>query len=269
MIAAVPSLLDCFLLAAGGLLAGALGGLLGLGGGIVLMPLLRFGIGLSPARAAGTCILAVLFTSTGGTCRHVRRGNLHVPSLLPVVLSGVLAAALSSAAFGALARRGRWLDLGIGIVFLLVAARMLHTAFAGRGGARGGKPSGNRLPGTPLSKAGIGVAAGTLPGLLGIGTGGILVPAFTFLLHAPLKTAMAASLACFAATALVSSAFKIAQGYTDLGIALPLCLGTWLGAYLGATLNRRFPAGGLAVLFGALFLYVSAKFLLLSFGVRV
>ncbi|MGD2154300.1 MAG: TSUP family transporter, partial [Gemmatimonadales bacterium] len=71
---------DLPLLLSGGLLAGALGGLLGIGGGIVLMPLLRFVIGLEPAYAAGTCVVAVFFTTLGGSYRHYRLGHLNVRS---------------------------------------------------------------------------------------------------------------------------------------------------------------------------------------------
>ncbi|MFC1706059.1 TSUP family transporter [Planctomycetota bacterium] len=69
-----------------GLGAGGLGGLLGIGGGIVLMPVLRFGVGLPPAIAAGTCVFAVFFTTLGGSFRHHRLGHLNVRSVVPVSL---------------------------------------------------------------------------------------------------------------------------------------------------------------------------------------
>jgi uncharacterized protein len=106
------------------------------------------------------------------------------------------------------------------------------------------------------------VAGGVLPGLFGIGTGGILVPSFAFLLRAPIKTAMAASLTCFCCNAAVSSAFKAAQGFVVFDVAWPLCLGTFLGANLGAILNRRSPSGAVKLLFGAVFAFVALKFLL-------
>ena len=68
---------DVLLLLAGGLLAGVLGGLLGLGGGIILMPLLRFGAGLSPAYAAGTCVIAVFFTTRGHIVHRVSSAKAH------------------------------------------------------------------------------------------------------------------------------------------------------------------------------------------------
>ena len=95
-----------FTLLPGGLLAGALGGLLGIGGGIVLMPVLRFGVGLSPALAAGTCILAVFFTTLGGSYRHYRLGHVELRSIIPIILSGPQACGLFSLLFSYLAQRG-------------------------------------------------------------------------------------------------------------------------------------------------------------------
>jgi len=108
-----------------------------------------------------------------------------------------------------------------------------------------------------------------LPGLLGIGTGSILVPAFTFLMRTPVKTAMAASLVCFSFNAAISSAFKLAQGYVVLDVALVLCLGTLIGATLGAGLNRRFPSGTIKIGFGLVFGYVALKFILAFMGVTI
>ena len=117
------------------------------------------------------------------------------------------------------------------------------------------------LPGSVPHKVTVGVAAGVLPGLVGIGTGGILVPAFTVLLAAPIRTAMAASLACFCGNAAVSAGCKLAQGYLDLEVALPICLGTLVGAGLGVALNLRLPSRGLRLIFGLLFLIIAGRFL--------
>ena len=67
----------------GGIMAGMLGGLLGIGGGILLMPILRFIVGLDPAYAAGTCVVAVFFTTLGGSLKHFKLGHIDFPSILP------------------------------------------------------------------------------------------------------------------------------------------------------------------------------------------
>ena len=108
-----------------GLLAGGLGGLLGIGGGIVLMPFLRFCVGLSPAHAAGTCVVAVLCTTLSGSFRHHRLGHVNLKSILPVIVTGVVATAVFSYAFLWMAERDQWLDFGTGLVFSLISARMI------------------------------------------------------------------------------------------------------------------------------------------------
>lgn len=264
-----PPIADLPTLLSGGLLAGALGGLLGIGGGIILMPLLRFIVGLSPAYAAGTCVVAVFFTTLGGSYRHHRLGHLNLRSTVPIIISGAVASGIFSLAFVHLAQRGQWLDLGMGIVFSLISARMIAEGIPGLLRKKADQPAGSEIKGTLAQKLAIGGAAGVLPGLLGIGTGGILVPAFTFLLSAPVKTAVAASLTCFCFNALISSAFKFAQGFIDPNVALPICVGTLIGANLGAILNKRLAPGFVKLGFGLVFSYISVKFILSSFAVTI
>ncbi len=253
-----------------GLVAGSLGGLLGIGGGIVLIPFLRFCIGLSPAYAAGTCVVAVFCTTLSGSYRHYRLGHVNVKSVLPVIAAGVVATTIFSFVFPWMAERGRWLDLGTGLVFTLISARMIIAGICELRGSGAAPPTDtNQVRGSLGHKLAIGTAGGVLPGLLGIGTGGIMVPAFTLVLKAPIKAAIGCSLTCFAANALVSSMFKYTQGYVDLAVAGPACVGTLAGAYLGATLNRRFPSAGLKMMFGTVFAYVSLKFILSFGGVRI
>ena len=109
----------------GGVLAGTLGGLLGIGGGIVLMPILRFFVGLSPAVSAGTCIVAVFFTTLGGSFRHYKLGHVNIRSIFPVIVAGAISTILFSLVFLYFTRRERWLDLGTGLVFSLISFRMI------------------------------------------------------------------------------------------------------------------------------------------------
>lgn len=252
-----------------GILAGSLGGMLGIGGGVVLMPVLRFGLGLPPAQAAGTCVLAVFCTTLGGSYRFHRLGLLRIRSLVPVILSGVVTTALFSCLFLTLAQCERWIDLGIGLVFCLISTRMILEGIRGDAGEPIVGTREGELDGPLPVKIAIGSAAGALPGLLGIGTGGILVPAFTFLLRWPIKFAMAASLVCFCINAAVSASFKLVQGFVVRDLVVAICLGTFLGANLGAILNKRLASRVLKTVFGLLFSYVALKFVLSCFEVKI
>jgi len=258
-VASVISMNEILALLGAGLAAGALGGLLGLGGGIVLMPLLRFGLGLDPAAAAGTCVLAVFFTTLGGGYGHYRLGHVKLAAITPIMIAGAIATIGSSIAFHFLASGGHWLDFGIGVVFAVIALRMIYEGKQRRcvddGDAKVGAVSGS-VP----SKAAIGALAGVMPGLLGIGTGSILVPATRYLLAAPIKTAMATSLICFTINALISSIFKLSEGYVVLALALPLSAGTLLGSLLGANLNKRIASHALKLVCGIAFGLIALKF---------
>ncbi len=252
-----------------GLLAGALGGLLGIGGGIILIPFLRFYVGLSPSHAAGTCVVAVFCTTLSGSWRHYRLGHVDVGSIRPVIGAGVAATMVFSLLFLQAVKFERCLDLGTGLVFSLIAARMILEGICDAKNRILRQRETNTIAGPLTGKLALGAAGGVLPGLLGIGTGGIMVPAFTLILKAPIKVAIGCSLTCFCANALVSALFKLSQGCVDLATASPACVGTLIGAYLGATLNRQFPSAILKIMFGIVFAYVSLKFILCFYGARV
>jgi uncharacterized membrane protein YfcA len=256
-------MVDTLLLFLGGFSAGTLGGLLGIGGGIVLMPMLRFVVGLSPAHAAGTCILAVFCTTLGGSYRHYKLGNVNIRSIIPIIISGAIATTIASVVFVYLSRHERWLDLALGIVFSLISLRMIAEGIPGLVATKGHQQDGSEIRGSVGKKITIGALAGILPGLLGVGTGVILVPTFTYILNAPIKAAIASSLTCFSVNALISSAWKYGQGFIDLKVAVVICLGTLLGANLGAILNKRISSRTLKLVFGLVFSYVSLKFILL------
>ena len=253
---------DRMVLLAAGLVAGVLGGLLGIGGGIVLMPVLRFVLGLPPADAAGTCVVAVFCTTLGGGIKHYRLGHVPLSALMPVVLAGVFSTMLFSLVFVQLAQKANWLDLGIGMVFMLVAMRMLWDGVQSRHRETGSVSTPSpTLGGIQTRKITLGFIAGVLPGLFGIGTGAILVPGFSYLLRMPIKVAIGSALVCFCANAMISAMAKYAQGYVHLGIALPVCLGCLVGAQLGAAINHRVPSALLKILFGLVFSWVSLRFI--------
>lgn len=250
----------------GGLLAGTLGGLLGIGGGIILMPILIFFVGLSPAYAAGTCVMAVFFTTLGGTYRHFKIGHIDFKSIYPIIISGTIFTSLFSWIYIFISKKEIWLLPAIGIVFSLVSIRMLLEGFLV---LKPQKNNGKEIKDSIIGKSTIGAVAGILPGLLGIGTGTILVPSFSFILRTPIKVAMGSSLACFAINSFISTAFKFSQGFVVLKIAIPISIATLLGSYFGASLNGKFSTSTLKIIFGLIFTYVSIKFIFLFWGIKV
>jgi hypothetical protein len=107
-----------------GIVAGGLGGLLGIGGCVLMMPTVRFGFAFSPALAVGTTLTAVVFTAGAGAIKHARLGNVDRPAATIIAVSGVIGVLIGSAVFAAIARYDRIVDLVVGIAFLYPAARM-------------------------------------------------------------------------------------------------------------------------------------------------
>jgi len=128
---------------------------------------------------------------------------------------------------------------------------------------------GNKVPGSLSRKGLLGFIIGILTGIIGLGGGYALVPSFIYLFSSPVKIAVGTSLASFISMALVSGLFKLWSGDVDLIAALLLGLGTALGAQLGARLVPKIPSWSIKLLFGLLFLYVSLRFILSGFGIRI
>jgi len=147
-------------------------------------------------------------------------------------------------------------------VFILIALRMIRDGASNRGGepeSLAMTPS--AIAGSTTRKTLLGVTAGILPGLFGIGTGAVLVPGFSYLLRTPSKVAIGSALDCFCANALISAVMKYAQGYVHLGLAVPVCLGCLAGSQLGAAINHRMPSRALKLLLGLVFAWVSFRFI--------
>jgi len=248
-----------------GLLAGVVGGLLGTGGCALMMPVIRFGFHFDPALAVGTTLTAVVFTAGSGAFQHMRMKNVDRTTALQVGLSGVLGVVIGSVVFGYLQPYGDVIDLIIGIAFIIVSMRMLYEGLVGKMPPA----QGSTMPGTTLSKTGLGGAIGILTGIIGLGGGYALVPSFVYFMKAPMKLAIGTSMAAFVWMALVGAIFKIYQGVVDIPVAVTMGVGALIGAIYGAKLVAKFKPNVLKTLFGLLFLYVSLKYILLYFSINI
>jgi len=249
-----------------GLAAGVVGGLLGTGGCALMMPVIRFGFDFNPAIAVGTTLTAVVFTAGSGAVQHLRMKNVDKTTAIQVGISGVIGVIIGSIVFAYIKDYGDVIDLIIGIAFILVSLRMLYEGLLGKTPP---PPAGTTMPGTAASKSVLGASVGTLTGIIGLGGGYALVPAFLYFLRAPMKLAIGTSMAAFVWMALVGAAFKIYQGVVNIPVAVTLGVGALIGAIYGAKLVAKFKPNVLKALFGFLFLYVSLKYILLYFGIHI
>ncbi len=246
------------LLACGGLATGVLAALAGVGGGLLLVPLM-VAVGLSPLEAVATSALVMTINALSGSIRNWRAGQLELPKVLafglPAVISAQFGVYLAGAAaqYLLLASFGGLLLLSIYLFELRGRLGAAPTPQAppvhavGAGTLWGGRISGGGL-------------AGLMASLFGVGGGVVLVPLQVLLLHEPLKTAVRTSLGVVVITALAAFAGHALQGNLRLDIALLLGFGGMLGAQIGARWLGRMNANALRRLIqglmGLLSLYV-------------
>lgn len=222
-----------------GLLAGTVGGLLGIGGCIIMLPALYFIFNYPLPLAIGTTITAVIVTATSGAIAHIRIKNVDWNTAKVVAFSGGIGAVIGSVIFELLARQMAVLNLILGFAFLYVSIRMVYEGFFSRGLSV--RP-GNTVPGSLTAKSLLGLGIGVLTGIVGLGGGYALVPSFIYILSSPVKIAVGTSLASFTSMAVISGGFKLYQGFVDVIAAVCLGVGTALGAQIGARLVPRTPS---------------------------
>lgn len=231
-----------------GLGTGVLSALFGIGGAIVSNPGLR-ALGAAPLVAVGTTLPSILPGAISGTLRYQREGLIDWRLVTPAAAAGLLAVVGGSLLSHAVPGEGHLLLLLIAVLLAFTAWR---TAFAGNASQNDPPaPADPAEPADPLAPAaepparsrwtaaGIGLAAGLLSGLLGIGGGVIMVPAFTELLHLPLKSAIATSLVCVGIFGVPATVTHALLGDIDWRLAVLLTIAVVPGARIGASLTIR------------------------------
>ena len=241
-----------------GLIAGIIGGFLGIGGCVIMLPALVFIFNYPIAIAIGTTITAVVITATSGAIAHIRIRNVDYETAKIVAISGALGSILGSIVFIYITNLTWLLNLILGCAFLYVSIRMVYEGIIKR---KLPERVGNKVPGSKLAKGVIGFSIGIITGIVGLGGGYALVPSFIYLLGSPVKIAVGTSLASFISMAVISSGFKLWQGVVDILAAICLGVGTAIGAQIGARLVPKAPSWIIKAIFGLVFLYVSLRFI--------
>ncbi|MFI5378731.1 MAG: sulfite exporter TauE/SafE family protein [Tepidisphaerales bacterium] len=259
------------------LAAGALGSLLGLGGGIIVIPALTLLLGIDIRYAIGASVVSVIATSSGAAAAYVRERltNLRVAMLLEI---GTTTGALTGAYLaGVLA--GRWLYIIFGLVMGYSAIAMFRK---GRGTAavvpRDRLADRLRLHGSYRDEAvgqeiayrvthtlpGLALMyiAGMVSGLLGIGSGALKVPAMDLAMRLPIKVSTATSNFMIGVTAAASAGVYFARGDIDPFVAAPVAAGVVIGATAGSYLLGRLQSRVIRIVFVAVLLWVSVEMLL-------
>jgi len=220
-----------------GVVTGVLSGLFGIGGGVVSQPGLR-ALGAAPLVAVGTTLPSILPGALSGTVRYQRARLVDWRAVALTAPIGVAAAVGCSFLAHAVPGDGHLLLVATAALLGYNAAQMaLRRPEPPGGGAQPDRPVDAPPRGAPLGLSAVGLAAGALSGLLGIGGGVLMVPAFSQLIGFPLKRAIATSLVCVGIFALPSTVSHALLGDVDWRFALWLTLGAVPGAWLGARIT--------------------------------
>ena len=264
------------------LFAGLLGAMTGLGGGVVIVPALVLLFRVDMRYAMGASLVSVIAASSGAAAAYVRDGlsNIRIGMFLEI-------ATTLGALFGAyLATRVS--THSIAIVFGIV---LLYSAFASFRGRKkleavtkpnplavrlkleGDFPSSESLPSGSMQAGGsahysaqriplgfgIMFGAGTLSGLLGIGSGAVKVLAMDQAMKLPFKVSTTTSNFMIGVTAAASAGIYLSRGYIDPGIAMPVMLGVLIGSLAGSRLLVRTPVSTLKMVFALVIVALGAE----------
>jgi uncharacterized protein len=256
----------------GALVAGFLGALTGLGGGVVIVPMLTLALGVDIRYAIGASLVSVIATSSGAAAAYVKEGYsnirigmfLEIATTLGALLGAFLAAKIASNVIAVI----------FGIVLLISAyfssrPRRAHineipsNALAARLRMNGSfpTPEGQRHYYVRAVPGGFSLmfVAGALSGMLGIGAGAFKVLAMDQVMRIPFKVSTTTSNFMIGVTAAASAGIYLNRGYIDPGLAMPVMLGVLLGALLGTRILVSAETRILRLVFGLVILVLAIE----------
>lgn len=231
-----------------GLLTGVMSAAFGVGGATISTPGIRV-LGASAFVAVGTTLPSILPSAASGTARYVRDDLVDWRAVRWTAPVGVVFAVVGSLLSHAVPGNGHWLMVLTAVLLGLTAWRMgrrpprhdepadADAAAAGAAVVDGPAVGRGRAPVSSL--LGVGVVAGTLSGLLGIGGGVVMVPGFSELAYLPLKEAIATSLVCVGLLAVPGTITHAFLHDIDWRFAFLLAAAVVPGARLGAAAAIR------------------------------
>lgn len=257
----------------GAILAGMLGSLTGLGGGVVIIPLLTLGFGVDIRYAIGTALVTSIATSSGAAAAYIREGitNVRIGMFLEIATTtGAVAGALIA------------VFLPTNIIAIIFACVLIFSSamtlrkknqmidYTATGDKLAEKL---KLNGSYPTKEGVQsynvqhvaggyslmTLAGILSGLLGIGSGALKVLAMDTIMKIPFKVSTTTSNFMVGVTAAASAVIYLQRGYIDPGLAMPIVVGVLIGAFFGSKLLIKMDVKTLRVIFSVVIVFLALQ----------
>jgi uncharacterized membrane protein YfcA len=225
----LPIGLQIALTVALGVVSGVLSGMFGIGGAVITTPGIR-ALGATTYQAIGSTLPSILPSSISGSLRYNRENLIRGRIVLITSAYGVPASVVGSLLSRSVPGNGHWLMIATAALVGFTAYRTAYPAVR----ADGSSGALETLRADWWHLALIGIAAGMLSGLLGIGGGILMVPAFSTWVGTPLKETIATSLACVGIFAIPGTITHAFRNDIDWTYAIALAAGVIPGARLGA-----------------------------------
>jgi len=253
-----------------GFFAGLLGALTGIGGGVLLTPILALHFGIPIRQAIGTSLVAVITTSAASSSVHLQRHTTDIRLGMTLELATSFGAAVTAYLVGYF---NRSVLEGLFAGFLLYSAITILVRHGKIKAADEPLPATNGealIPPYEPQRYPLGLAAslvaGGLSGLLGIGGGPIKVPVMFIFMNVPLMVATATSNFMIGVTAAASAIVYYRRGDILIPYAAPLAVGVFVGSLLGARLAPRIHSKVVMYLLVAIMFYLSGHMFLHLMG---
>ena len=260
------------LVAAGSFAAGFLGALTGLGGGVVLVPLLALVFGVDIRYAMGASLVSVIATSSGAAAAYVREGYSNIRIGMFLEIATTIGAIVGAVIAGHVSTRTIAVIFGLVLLYsaYLSSRKKADQPFSGppdriaktlRLNGDFPTPQGHQSYSVTHVPAGFGLmfGAGTLSGLLGIGSGAVKVLAMDQAMRIPFKVSTTTSNFMIGVTAAASAGVYLARGYIEPAIAMPVMLGVLAGSWAGARVLMQANTRVLRLVFAAVIVFLGAQ----------
>ena len=246
----------------GSFVAGLLGALTGLGGGVVLVPLLALFFKVDIRYAIGASLVSVIATSSGAAAAYVKEGFSNIRIGMFLEIATTIGALFGAYIAGSVPTSAIAIVFGAMLMYSAYLSRRPRTAkernvpqdaLATRLKMNGSFPEGNGIRHYNVKNVptgfGLMFGAGTLSGLLGIGSGAVKVLAMDQAMKIPFKVSTTRSNFMIGVTAAASAGVYLARGYIDPGLTMPVMLGVLGGSLLGARILVEAETKWLRILF--------------------
>jgi uncharacterized protein len=262
---------------AGALFAGFIGSLTGLGGGVIIVPLLTLGFGIDIRYAIGTSLISVIATSSGAASAYLKEGLLNIRAGMFLEIATTLGAIAGAAI--ALYAPTHAIAVIFGLVLIYSAAVSFHKRKENTEldiptemkshkideflKANGTYNTINGLKNYKLQHLRGGfivmIFAGILSGLLGIGSGALKVIAMDSVMKMPFKVSTSTSNFMIGVTAAASAGIYLSRGYIDPVLSMPVMVGVLIGSLFGAKILLRSKPRSIRIVFALVIFLLAAE----------